>query len=50
MISAASTPGTHPQHVRIVVIKKDPQPWSITASGGQIMLNKTLKQDIAHLY
>jgi hypothetical protein len=44
MIKAAITPGTHPQRVSIKTIMKEPQPLPITASGGKIMANKTLKQ------
>jgi len=41
---AAITPGTHPQRVNINTIKTDPQPWSITAKGGNKIDNKTLKK------
>lgn len=41
MISAATTPGTHPQMVKIKTIIIDPQPLSNTASGGKRMLSKT---------
>ena len=44
MIKAAITPGIHPRHVNINTITIDPQPLSITAKGGKIMHNKTLKQ------
>ena len=40
---AAITPGTHPQMVNNNVIKIEPHPWSITANGGKIMANITLK-------
>lgn len=35
MTRAASTPGTQPQPVRIKTIRKEPQPWSMTDSGGR---------------
>lgn len=38
------TPGIHPQRVSKKIIKKDPQPLSITESGGKIMANNTLKK------
>ena len=38
---AAITPGTHPQKVRSNTIKKEPQPFPITAKGGKIMASKT---------
>jgi len=41
---AAITPGTHPQRVNINTINTDPQPWSITAKGGNKIDNKTLKK------
>jgi hypothetical protein len=44
MIKAAITPGTHPQRVSRKTIIKEPQPLPITAKGGKIMANKTLKQ------
>ena len=44
MTNAAITPGTHPQRVKIKTIKREPQPWSITARGGNKMDNKTLKK------
>ena len=45
MISAAITPGTHPQRVRRKVIRTDPQPVSITARGGN-MIDKTTLQKL----
>jgi len=49
MMRAAMTPGTHPQQVRIVTMRIDPQPQSITARGGKIIANRTLKQDMVIL-
>jgi hypothetical protein len=49
MINAAITPGTHPNRVNIVVIMIDPQPLSITASGGKMIHNKTRQQLIKSL-
>jgi hypothetical protein len=46
IIKAAITPGIHPKQVNIKTIINDPQPLSITASGGKIMQSKTLKQPI----
>jgi len=43
MINAANTPGTHPHKVNNVVIMIDPQPLSMTASGGSNMDKMTLK-------
>jgi hypothetical protein len=37
------TPGIQPQIVKIKIIKKEPQPLSITAKGGKKIANKTLK-------
>lgn len=37
------TPGIQPQIVKIKIIKKEPQPLSITANGGKKIANKTLK-------
>ncbi len=44
MIKAPNTPGIQAKRVRINTIKKDPQPLSTTAKGGQIIDNKTLKK------
>jgi len=44
--NAAITPGTQPKAVKIKTINIDPQPWSYTANGGKIMLNKTRNIDI----
>tara|TARA_B110000003_G_C16576886_1_gene506500 strand:+ start:639 stop:809 length:171 start_codon:yes stop_codon:yes gene_type:complete len=41
MTKAAITPGTQPQSVKIKTIKKEPQPLSTTARGGNKMDNKT---------
>lgn len=38
---AAITPGTQPQKVRSNTIKKEPQPFPITAKGGKIMASST---------
>ena len=38
--------GTHPQQVRMKVMRNDPHPLSTTASGGKIIAKSTLKQDI----
>ena len=46
MMSAAITPGTHPQSVRINTITIEPHPLSITAKGGIIMARSTRKQPI----
>lgn len=44
MINAAITPGIHPQIVNSKVIIIDPQPLSITASGGKIIARITLNR------
>lgn len=41
MTKAAMTPGTQPQNVKSSTIKKDPQPFPMTASGGKNMANNT---------
>ena len=46
MISAAMTPGTQPQSVSRSTMSIDPQPRSITASGGKIMARMTWRQDM----
>jgi hypothetical protein len=48
MMSAPNTPGIQAKKVRINTIKKDPQPLSKTASGGQIIDNNTLKKLIIY--
>ncbi len=40
------TPGIHPKHVKMKTITIDPHPLSMTARGGKIIHNKTLKQPI----
>lgn len=50
IISAAMTPGTQPQSVSRNTMSIEPQPWSITASGGKIMARMTWRQDIYILY
>ncbi len=44
--NAAITPGTQPKTVKSKTINIDPQPWSYTANGGKIILNKTRNSDI----
>jgi len=41
MTKAAITPGTHPQNVKSKTIKNDPQPFPITAKGGNNMARST---------
>ena len=48
MISAPMTPGIQPKSVRIKTIVMEPQPRSITASGGKMMANSTWRQDIVY--
>jgi hypothetical protein len=43
MIRAAITPGIHPMSVRIKTIRIEPQPLSMTASGGKRTDNITLQ-------
>ena len=50
IISAAMTPGIHPQSHKIKVIKIEPQPLSRTASGGHIIESKTLQKLIAKVF
>lgn len=45
-MSAAKTPGIQANNVRRNTIKIEPQPLSMTASGGQIIDNNTLKKPI----
>ena len=47
-MSAAKTPGIQANNVRINTINIDPQPLSITARGGQIIDNNTLKKLIIY--
>ncbi len=49
-MSAPKTPGIQAKTVRIRTIKKEPQPLSITANGGQIIDNNTLKKLIILFY
>tara|TARA_R110000787_G_scaffold117879_1_gene228575 strand:+ start:1125 stop:1286 length:162 start_codon:yes stop_codon:yes gene_type:complete len=44
---APITPGIHPHKVNNNIIKKEPQPLSITDNGGKKMANKTRKKLIA---
>ena len=44
MTNAAMTPGTQPQKVKSRTIRKDPQPFPITASGGKKIANNTRKK------
>ena len=44
MISAAMTPGTHPQKVKSNTIKNDPQPLPITDKGGNSIASKTRRK------
>lgn len=49
MISAPITPGTQPARVKINTMRMEPQPLSITASGGKSIERSTLKMDILFL-
>jgi len=44
MTKAPITPGIQPQSVNKKIIITEPQPLSMTASGGKIIANKTLKK------
>ena len=46
IIRAPITPGTHAQRVRRNTISTDPQPLSITASGGKMIHKMTRQIDI----
>jgi hypothetical protein len=46
MMSAASTPGIQPASVSMKTITTEPQPLSITASGGKMIESKTRKMDM----
>lgn len=46
IISAAITPGIHPNRVRMKTIRNEPQPLSITARGGNMMAKITRNTDI----
>lgn len=48
IISAAMTPGTQPQSVSRNTMSIDPQPRSITASGGKIIARMTWRQDMGY--
>ena len=50
IISAAITPGIHPNPVNMNTIRNDPHPWSTTASGGNIIAKIALNNDILFLY
>ena len=50
MINAAMTPGTQPQSVSRNTMSIEPQPRSITASGGKIMARMTWRQDMVVLF
>ena len=50
IIKAAITPGIHPISVRMNTIRMEPQPLSITASGGKIMDSSTLNNDIFRFF
>ena len=49
MIRAPMTPGTQPQRVRRKMIRTDPHPLSITASGGKKMHRRTRRRPIYDL-
>ena len=44
IINAAITPGTHPKSHNIKTIKIEPQPFPITAKGGQTIARITLQK------
>ena len=48
MTKAPITPGIQPQSVNKKIIITEPQPLSITANGGKIIANKTLKKLIMY--
>ena len=50
IISAAMTPGTQPQSVSRNTMSIEPQPRSITASGGKIMARMTWRQDMVFYF
>ena len=43
------TPGTQPQSVRRNTMSIEPQPRSITASGGMVMARMTWRQDMMNV-
>lgn len=49
IINAAITPGTHPAKHNKLTMTMLPQPLSITASGGSIIDNITLNNDIFYV-
>jgi len=50
IISAAITPGIHPQAVKIATMMIEPQPLSRTAKGGKTIDNKTRQKLMAQKY
>ena len=46
MMSAAMTPGTHPQRESRNTISTEPHPRSTTANGGKIIAKSTRRQDM----
>ena len=50
IISAAMTPGTHPQIHNIKTIRIEPHPFPITAKGGQIIARITLQKLISNYF
>ena len=50
MMSAAITPGIQPKQVSKNTIRIEPQPWSITARGGNKIAKSTLISDIVSQY
>tara|TARA_R110001583_G_scaffold46395_1_gene145508 strand:+ start:13967 stop:14158 length:192 start_codon:yes stop_codon:yes gene_type:complete len=50
IIKAAITPGIHPKQVKMKTIIIDPHPLSITAKGGKMMHNRTLRQPILYFF
>jgi len=50
IIKEAITPGIQPNKVKIKTIKKEPQPLSITESGGKRIAKITLNTDIVFIF
>jgi len=50
MTKAPITPGIHPHKVNNKIIKKEPQPLSITDNGGNKMASNTRKKLIVILW
>ena len=50
MTKAAMTPGIQPARVRMNTMTTEPQPWSSTAKGGEMMERRTLNNDILFSY